>query len=106
MLVNYHIAKTPELPPITAPLYEYIVAGNGVFKRAQRDVMNAMIPISRGQIRGLATMEPEFITNFGKVPGTIVNQIINVATEAARQELEALFYLNLQGGVWQLEIPK
>jgi PRTRC genetic system protein A len=105
MLVNYHIAKTPELPPITAPLYEYIVAGNGVFKRAQRDVMNAMIPISRGQIRGLATMEPEFITNFGKVPRAIVNQIIDVATKAARQELESLFYLNLQAGIWQLEIP-
>jgi PRTRC genetic system protein A len=106
MFVHYHIAKTSELPPITAPLYEYIVAGNGVFKRAQRDVMSAMIPVSSGHIRGLATMEPEFIPNFGKVPKAIVNHILDVATEAARQNLESLFYLNLRAGIWQLEIPK
>jgi hypothetical protein len=75
------------------------VAGNGVFKRAQRDVMSAMIPISSGQIRGLTMIEPEFITCFGKVPEAIVTQFLDVATEVAQQDVEALIYLNLRGGI-------
>lgn len=106
MLVHYHLATTPELPPIKAPLYEYVFAGNGVFKRARRDVMSATIPICDGRISGLAAVKTEFITNFGRVPETMVTRILKVASEAARQELESLFYLSLRSGEWRLDIPR
>ncbi|MGH9842066.1 MAG: hypothetical protein ACREEM_25210, partial [Blastocatellia bacterium] len=85
--------------------YEYIFAGNGVFKRATRNEMSAMIPVSDCTIRGLAPVEPELSAQFGKVPEFIVQQILEVAREAARQELEILFHLSLVDGIWQLEVP-
>ena len=40
MFVHYLLATAAELPPISAPLYEYVFAGNGVFKRAARKGKN------------------------------------------------------------------
>ena len=105
MFVHYLLATAAELPPISAPLYEYVFAGNGVFKRAARKEMNAMIPVSECTIRGLAPVEPELNTLFGKVPEPIVQQILEAACEAARQELEILFHLSLADGKWRLEVP-
>lgn len=106
MLVHYHLATTPNPPPITAPLYEYVIAGNGLFKRARRDVMSATIPICEGRISGLAPVKPELITNFDRVPEALVRRILELATQAARHGLEALFYLSLQSGQWRLDIPR
>ncbi|SRR6266498_323695 len=104
-LVHHILATTSDPPPITALLYEYILAGNGVFKRARRDVMSATIPISVCRVSGLASIEPEFTTSFGKVPEAMVKRIISVAEDAAVQGLESLFYLSLHDGAWMLEIP-
>jgi PRTRC genetic system protein A len=106
MLVHHHLATTKITPPITAPLYEYIFGGNGVFKRARRDLMSATIPVCNVRITGLEPVEPEFTTSFGRVPETMVARILDSATEAARHTLEALFYLSLQSGEWRLEIPR
>ena len=105
MFVHYLLATDAELPPISAPLYEYVFAGNGVFKRAARKEMSAMIPVSDCTIRGLAPVEPELNTLFDKVPESIVQQILEAACEAARQELEILFHLSLVDGRWRLEVP-
>lgn len=105
MFVRYLLANAAELPPISSPLYEYIFAGNGVFKRAVRKEMSAMIPVSECTIRGLAPVEPELSTRFGKVPEFIVQQVLEAAHEAARQELEILFHLSFVDGKWQLEVP-
>lgn len=106
MFVHYHLATTHDLPPITASLYEYVTAGNGVFKRARRDVMSATIPICDCRIRGLAPVKPELVTNFVKVPEAIVTEILYVSREVAQKDLEALFYLSLQANEWRLEIPQ
>jgi PRTRC genetic system protein A len=105
MFVNYLLADAAELPPISAPLYEYVFAGNGVFKRATRKEMSAIIPVSECTIRGLAPVKPQFNIQFGKVPEFIVQQILDAAREAARHELEILFHLRIVNGNWQLEIP-
>lgn len=106
MLVRYHLATTHELPPITAPLYEYVFAGNGIFKRARRDLMSATIPICSGRISGLAPVKAEFITNFGIVPATAMTQILEIASGAAKEGLESLFYLSFRADRWELEIPR
>ena len=105
MFVRYLLATAAELPPISAPLYEYVFAGNGVFKRAVRNEMNAMIPVSACTIRGLAPVEPELSFRFGRVPESIIRQILEAAREAARQEVEILFHLSLVDGKWRLEVP-
>ncbi|MBS1789670.1 MAG: hypothetical protein JST85_18240 [Acidobacteria bacterium] len=105
MIVHYLLANAAELPPISAPLYEYVFAGNGVFKRATRKEISAMIPVRECAIRGLASVEPELSVQFDRVPEPIIYQILNVACEAARQELEILFHLSLVDGKWRLEVP-
>jgi len=106
MFVNHLLATSEDLPPITAPLYEYVTAESGVFKRARRDVMSATIPVCMGRIKGLKPVKPELITDFDRVPESIMIKILEVSAEAARQELEALFYLSLQSREWRLEIPR
>ena len=64
-----------------------------------------MIPVSACTIRGLAPVRPELSTLFSKVPEPIVQQILDAAREAARQELEILFHLSPVDGEWQLEVP-
>ena len=105
MFVHYLLANTAELPPVTAPLYEYVFAGNGVFKRAARKEISAMIPVSECAIRGLAPVETELSIQFDRVPESIIQRILDTAREAARQELEILFHLSMADGKWRLEIP-
>lgn len=64
-----------------------------------------MIPVSACTIRGLAPVRPELSTLFSKVPESIVQQILDAARGAARQELEILFHLSPVDGEWQLEVP-
>jgi PRTRC genetic system protein A len=105
MFVHYLLATNAELPPISAPLYEYLFAGNGVFKRAVRNEMSAMISVSECTIRGLAPAKPELRTEFNRIPEFLVRQMLDAAREAARRDLEILFHLSLVGEKWQLEIP-
>jgi hypothetical protein len=84
MLVRYLLASCAELPPISAPLYEYVFAGNGVFKRAVRKEMRAILPVSECAIRGLAPVEPELSFQFDRVPESIIQQILDTARDAAR----------------------
>lgn len=105
MFVRYLLANDTELPPISAPLYEYVFAGNGVFKRAVRNEMSAMIPVSECVIRGLAPVKPELRTQFNRIPEFLVRQMLDAAREAARRDLEILFHFSVVDGKWQLDIP-
>lgn len=105
MLVQYLFATNEPLPAQEAALYEYIFARNGVFKRASRAEISARIPIGECRISGLAQIAPEIKTHFARVPERIVRQMLTAATEAAREDLEILFYLMLEDGKWRLEIP-
>jgi hypothetical protein len=45
-LVNYFVAYSPELPPVRAAMYEYWLAGNGVFIRGKREGLEAMVLVA------------------------------------------------------------
>ena len=54
MFTKYILAETDTLPAIDpTSLYEFVMAGNGVFVRAHRSGLEAMIPISTCEIREL-----------------------------------------------------
>lgn len=106
MLIHHHLATTPELPPITASLYDYVIAGNGIFKRARRELMSASIPIRSCAISGLALIKPELTTHFDRVPEVMVAEVLDIALAAARKQLEVLCYLSWDISGWQLEVPR
>lgn len=101
-LVNYIIATTPNLPPITAQLYEYVFAANGVFIRARRSGLEAMWVIGKCEIRGLANVEPYLIWVEKRVPLSFLNEMLHNAQDS---DNEILWYLWQEKSDWILSKP-
>lgn len=100
-LVNYITAFTPELPPITAQLYEYIFAADGVFIRAKRSGLEVMWLIAYGRIRGLAAVKPYFYWERKLIPFSLLASML---VDAQRNVNEVLWYL-WQESDWVLSKP-
>jgi hypothetical protein len=120
-LSTYNIYQGGELPPF-APnrLYEYWLAGAGVYLRAKRTGLEVVMPIAWCEVRGLASLAPYLKLDYPPVPLTMVNQMLEFsrrAKDAQGQPLEQLFHLSLSlslslsydarigAGGWRLEIP-
>jgi hypothetical protein len=58
-LVTYAIHRQTPLPANNALAYPYVMAGNGVFLRAENRFVSAIVPVARCQIRGLAPLEQQ-----------------------------------------------
>jgi hypothetical protein len=109
-LVQYHIARPGmPLPPRQAALYEYILAGNGVFVRGARREFQAQFCIAHCAIRGLADLETSLQLNAPRVPHQIVVEMIRqarAARDAAGRPCEIVFHLELDAvGTWQCHVP-
>ena len=118
-LVTYHIAQPDlPLPPISAALYEYVLAANGVFLRGCRREFSAQFCIAPCDIRGLASLDSTFTLRTPRVPREFVEQMLFDALSAktpAGVATEMVFHLNFDwestvelgtSGKWQLEIPQ
>lgn len=67
--IEYVIARGPLLPPYSGKLYEYVLAGNGLWKRAANAHLVALVPVIRFVVPGLAGLEPAAaLPRTGKVP--------------------------------------
>jgi hypothetical protein len=97
------------LPPIEALLYEYVMAGNGIFIRGARREFQAQFCITPCTIRGLANLEPSLQLNAPRVPREIVAEILHrarAARDAKGQPCEIVFHLELDEAMaWQCHVP-
>lgn len=59
-LATYHIHKRDPLPVNDALAYQYILAGNGVFVRAETRFFTALLPITACTVRGLPPLRTRF----------------------------------------------
>lgn len=113
MFVDYLFAKSA-LPPVPEHLlYQYVVAANGVFVRAWRPGLSAMIPINAMEsfygdgIRGLVEVRP-YVLLESQVPARLTHAIFQRAYKEIDREI--LFYLS--GGSrslnqpWRVTIPQ
>lgn len=89
MFTNHFCATSPDLPPFGDHLCEYILAGNGVFVRARRPGLEALIPVAAADIRGLVSLKPFVKLTNGSIGSDIVGSILAWMREAAPQELLA-----------------
>ena len=101
--VGYKIARGQLLPPMSAGLMEYWLAGNGVFIRAERQGLSACIPVAICTIPGLADFALDVKLQYPLVPTGIVNAMLSAAQAVGKKEI--LFYLSFTQGKWQLDIP-
>ncbi len=109
-LVQYHIAKPGmPFPPIQAPLYEYILAGNGIFIRGARREFQAQFCIARCVVNGLDDLQPSLDLHVSRVPCEIVQEMLDRARasrDTEGQPVEILFHLELDdSGVWRCRVP-
>ena len=109
-LAGYHIVTDAAQIPAIADghLYNYLLAGNGLFLHAQRRELTVLLRIAPAQVRGLPALRSRLRVRFPLVPAHLVREMVRVAADAARDRsgsLEVLLYLTFQEGRWQLTRP-
>jgi PRTRC genetic system protein A len=105
IFTKYILAETELLPAIDpTSLYEFVIAGNGLFVRARRNGLEAMIPISTCEIRGLKAVKPYMRLESGKIP-LICTQTI-LAEFQSDLPNESLFWVRLEEKKWKVIKPR
>ena len=109
-LINYTVAREATLPPIRAGLYEYVMAGNGLFVRSERKGLKALIPVVMFNVNGLATLEPCVTFTLPRVPIELTRAMLLAARQERDGEgrmLEGMYHLTWSEATssWQLEKP-
>ncbi len=99
MFVKHTFATAPVLPT-GGGLFEYIVAQNGVFVRAERPGLQVLAPVVKAHIRGLLALRPSFKL-VEKIPIQLVTHLFQMAFLAGTREY--LFYL--QPNPWRISVP-
>jgi len=105
IFTKYILAETDILPAIDpASLYEFIIAGNGIFVRARRCGLEAMIPVSMCEIRGLKAVKPYVRLEADRIP-LICTQVI-LAEFQSDLPNESLFWVRLEDKKWKVIKPR
>lgn len=110
-LVHYRIAYLGiPLPPIEASLYEYLLAGNGLFVRGERRELSMLLPVASFETRGPATLEPHIELRVPRVPQSVLLACLDEARKARDRQgflVEMVFHLWADDtGCWHMEIPE
>ncbi|MCL4488365.1 MAG: hypothetical protein M1570_09585 [Chloroflexi bacterium] len=110
-LVNYRVAYAGvPLPPIEAGLFEYVLAGSGVFVRGERRELSALLPIASCEIRGLAELEPDVELRVTRVSQEQVQWMLEQdrrAQDSTGRPTEIIFHLSVDdAGIWNVETPE
>ena len=105
VFTKYILAETNTLPAINpTSLYEFVIAGNGVFVRAHRCGLEAMIPISMCEIRGLQPVEPYVRLEAGKIPMICTQAIL--AEFQSDLPNESLVWVRVEDKKWKVIKPE
>lgn len=85
-LVTYHIHKKRPLAANNALAYQYLLAGNGVFIRADTRFFAAMLPVSNCIVRGLLPLETRFDLYVPRIPAHLLDTVLADACSARRPD--------------------
>lgn len=72
--VEHKIASS-QTEAITAVMFEYLMAGNGVFIRAKRREFSVCLPVCREPIKGLPEIKSGIVWHKPKIPATLWQEI-------------------------------
>jgi PRTRC genetic system protein A len=108
-------ALSPALGSIDAQVYEYVLAANGLFVRAEREGLKACIPVQgwfshKSKLNGLHPVDPYVELEYPRLGQEFLAKILECSRAAASDKgnpLEALFYLKYsRRNGWELSIPE
>jgi hypothetical protein len=106
--VTHYIARSPnpeDWPSPNGKLYQYILAGNGLFVRAARREMEVVVEWQSFEVRGLPPVQPTLTLQGPLVPADLLLEMLDTARLTPNQN-ECLFFLFLDGGKWELHMPR
>lgn len=111
-LVTYHVHQSPVLPESDAIYYQYVIAQNGVFVRAENEFVAACIKVAslKGStiaIRGLQPITGWVRLKLPKLPLTLLDAALSDAQSGVRanQLEETLSYVVWRNGRYHLIRP-
>lgn len=94
------------LPDAGLSGFDYITAGNGLFKRARNRHCEALIPLAPAHVAGLPELEPYIILTGNKLPGRLLHVALQDARRLAlRAPREAMYHLVIASGEARLVRP-
>lgn len=85
-LVTYHVHKCDPLPVNDALAYQYILAGDGLFIRAETRFFEALLPIASCTVRGLTPLHHHFQLKVPRIPAHLLDTILANARRARRPD--------------------
>ena len=103
-MVKYQFLNQPRLPALEPCLYEYVVASNGLFVRAKRKGMSAMVCVQTftHQVAGLYPAMPYL--DIAPVNEWVLQNILKYARDVA--PLEKLWWLLPVCHAWGIYTPE
>jgi len=100
-LIGYIVGgEGTQLPPRQGAMYDYILAAQGLYLRAEREEMDVCFQIAPAQVRGLAECDGGFEFRLPKVPEELMYELWRRVGAWANDRLETLFHL-----VWSPVYP-
>ncbi len=99
-VVTYYIHQKRALPSNDALAYQYVLAGTGVYLRAENRFFDVLLPLARCPIRGLGRLEPHFRLKVPPLPGRLLAAVLADAQRARRRDgglKEALYHFEHDG---------
>ncbi|MBI2060692.1 MAG: hypothetical protein HYT87_13055 [Nitrospirae bacterium] len=110
-MVDYHVYTGESLPPVASLAgYDYVLAGNGLFKRAQNALLSATIRTAAFKAPLLPTLEESLSLTHGRVPGRLMGLALKESREMAEEmsPRETLFLIRYdpEAQTYTLEHPE
>jgi hypothetical protein len=110
-LAGYHVVRDLRAVPPLNPqhLFDYLLAGNGLFIRSARPELVACVPVAVCPVRGLPPLEPQVRLRPPRVPGWLVVEIRARARSErgpGGEPVEALYHLTWDAKTWQWRLDK
>jgi PRTRC genetic system protein A len=110
-LVDYYISRPGQEPPPPSALYDYFLAGNGVFVEGHRAGLHAVLPLAWASVRGLQPVRPGAVLDYPQVPAPALAKMLELAkaaTDAQGHIVEILFHLEWLPATrqWRLHTPR
>lgn len=103
-MMDYLIARQGQPLPPAKGLFQYILAANGVFIRAEKPGLSVLLKVGHTltALRGLESLAES--VEVERIPQAVLETILQLAREALPNEI--LFYLKPLPGGWQIDIPE
>ena len=107
-LVTYYVHQSDPLPANNALAYQYVLAGNGIFIRAETHFFEAVLPIAPCAVRGLTPLHHHFRLKVPRIPARLLDTILANARRARRSDgslNEVLYQFCHRGQTIQVRKP-